>query len=125
LKKGTNVVGFRTQGGNSHHGYLDCFVFSNESFQPQGVLKPNQMAGAATEAAKEGWFAFNAAADIFAADNGFDLRSLNETMAGEDPATRKVMSWSDISGWFCHLRELASRACHEVVSASLVGRSEP
>jgi hypothetical protein len=85
LKKGTNTVRFKTEGGNSHHGYLDCFMLANEPFQPQGVLKPDQMAAYAAELAKQNqrWFAFNPPADPFAADSGFDLRSLNEKVAGE------------------------------------------
>lgn len=85
LKKGTNVVRFKMDSGNSHHGYLDCFVLTNEPFQPQGVLKPDELAKAADEVARqnEGWFPFNPPVDRFAENSGFDLRSLNEHEAGD------------------------------------------
>lgn len=84
LKRGANVVRFKTADGPHHHGYLDCFVFANEPFQPQGVLKPDEIAAHAAELAKqnEGWFAFNPPGDNYPMD-GFDLRSLNEKVAGE------------------------------------------
>ena len=85
LKKGANILRFKMESGNSHHGYLDCFVLANEPFQPQGVLKPDQIAAHAADLAKqnEGWFAFNPPTDTFKDDSGFDLRSLNEKFAGE------------------------------------------
>ncbi len=52
---------------NSNHGYLDCFVLANEPFQPQGILKPSQMAAAAQRLAEEnkGWFPFDPPQDKF------------------------------------------------------------
>ncbi|HWH71663.1 MAG TPA: hypothetical protein VNT26_19980, partial [Candidatus Sulfotelmatobacter sp.] len=44
LAQGENSIRFRMDSENSHHGYLDCFVFSSEPFQPRGLLKPDQMA---------------------------------------------------------------------------------
>ncbi len=70
---------------NSNHGYLDCFVLSNEPFQPQGILKPDAVTEAMRQAARqnEGWIVFNPAQDSFQESAGLDLRSLNEQIAGE------------------------------------------
>jgi hypothetical protein len=85
LQDGTNIIRFRMDSGNSHHGYLDCFVLTNEPFQPQGILKPDQLVAATAELAgrNPGWFPFNPSIDKFTAESGFDLRRLNETVAGE------------------------------------------
>jgi hypothetical protein len=85
LRKGANVVLFRMDSKNSNHGYLDCFVFANEPFRPMGILKPGQLAAAASEAAEKdkGWFAFLPPADPYRPTSGIDLRSLNEKTAGD------------------------------------------
>ena len=84
LKKGINQVEFRMHSKNQNHGYLDCFVLSNEPFQPKGALKPGEMAVAMKRLAEEnkGWFAFAPPVEKFEARSGFDLRSLNEPYAG-------------------------------------------
>lgn len=85
LKKGANAVAFRMEGKQSNHGYLDCFVFSTEPFEPRGLLKPDQIAAADKRQVElEGaWFAFDPKPDRFEAGAGFDLRDLNEKVAGE------------------------------------------
>src|SRR5512143_1733749 len=85
LKKGDNLVRFRMDSANHNHGYLDCFVFSSEPFRPSGTLKPGQIAEAYRRAveADQGWFAFDPPPDPFEPTSGFDLRSLNEPVAGE------------------------------------------
>ncbi len=80
LEKGVNRVSFRMNSGNNNHGYLDCFVFTDESFQPRGPNKP----GAASVSDEAGWFAFDPKPDTFKADNAIDLRRLNEKFAGEN-----------------------------------------
>lgn len=84
LKAGTNTIRFRMDSANSHHGYLDCFVFANEPFRPRGSTKPGEMAKAAADeaAANPGWFPFDPPADPFN-DSPLDLRRLNERFAGE------------------------------------------
>lgn len=77
LRKGDNLVGFRMDGTEKNHGYLDCFVFTDEPFNPRGATRP----GAAV-AAEPGWFAFQPPRDRFAATSAIDLRSLNEPEAG-------------------------------------------
>lgn len=85
LKPGSHSVAFRFESDNHHHGYLDCFVLANEPFRPHGVAQPDQLAEVArqADAAHPGWFAFDPAADPYAATAGFDLRSLNEAEAGD------------------------------------------
>lgn len=79
LKKGVNDVAFRMDSENHNHGFLDCFVLTNEPFQPRGTLKPGQRA-----AEDHGWFAFDPQPDPFARNSGIDLRVLNESFAGEN-----------------------------------------
>ncbi len=85
LKQGTNTFRFRMDSANSNHGYLDCFVLANEPFQPQGTLKPHEIAEHFRRLAKEhkGWFPFASKRDPFEATAGFDLRGLNEEFAGQ------------------------------------------
>ena len=85
LKGGENTIRFRMDSANSNHGSLDCFVFSRESFTPHGILKPNELAAAMAKdlADNQGWFAFDPKTDPFATASVIDLRSLNETFAGE------------------------------------------
>ena len=85
LRRGPAVIRFRMDSENSNHGYLDCFVLSNEPFQPQGILKPDAVTEAMRQAARqnEGWIVFNPAQDSFQESAGLDLRSLNEQIAGE------------------------------------------
>ena len=85
LQAGPNRLRFRMDSALSHHGSLDCFVLSAAPFQPQGVLRPEQLAEHAKQLAAEnrGWFAFEPGSDKFDAAGGFDLRSLNEKVAGE------------------------------------------
>ena len=84
LKKGVNQVAFRMHGNLHNHGYLDCFVLTDEPFQPNGILKPGQMAAASKRVQEENkdWFAFSPKAGA-QGDCRFDLRSLNERVAGE------------------------------------------
>jgi hypothetical protein len=81
LVQGANTIIFRMHSDNHNHGMLDCFVLANEPFEPNGLLKPGQMAQLAE--ADKGWFAFDPPEDGFADNSGFDLRSLNEKQAGD------------------------------------------
>ena len=70
---------------NSNHGYLDCFVFSNEHFQPNGILKPGEVAAgqqAADEEARIG-FAFSRPPTAPRSRAASIFRGLNEKFAGE------------------------------------------
>ena len=85
LPAGKNTIRFRMDSKNSNHGYLDCFVLASEHFQPNGILKPGQIAPGQQVAAEDGkdWFAFSPAADAPGKPSGIDLRELNEKFAGE------------------------------------------
>ena len=84
LRAGENSVRFRMTSANSNHGFLDCFVFSREPFQPHGILKPDVIAAAKERELSEnqGWFSFDPKQDGFGADSAIDLRFLNEKFAG-------------------------------------------
>ncbi len=85
LSRGRHTIRFRMDSANSNHGYLDCFVLTSEPFQPQGTLKPDAVAEAMRQAAREndGWVPFQPSDDAFQDSAGLDLRSLNEQVAGE------------------------------------------
>lgn len=85
LKKGANVVRIRLHSENNNHGYLDCFVFSDEPFTPKGALRPDQVAFAKKklEGQNLGWFAFDPPPDPYSYGNPIDLRPLNEKQAGD------------------------------------------
>ena len=42
LKQGRTAVAFRMHSDNNNHGMLDCFVLSNEKFEPHGIRKPGE-----------------------------------------------------------------------------------
>ncbi|MCX6904057.1 MAG: hypothetical protein NTW03_11400 [Verrucomicrobia bacterium] len=86
LRAGENSIRFRMASENNHHGYLDCFVFSTEPFQPRGAVKPGQMAAELKRVAEEnkGWFPFDPKPDSLASNAALDLRFLNEKFAGEN-----------------------------------------
>jgi hypothetical protein len=85
LVKGENVITFRMDSKNHNHGYLDCFLLTNEPFVPDGATRPDQMARRAKqiELDNAGWFPFNPPEDSFTDRSGFDLRNLNERKAGD------------------------------------------
>jgi hypothetical protein len=86
LRGGENSVRFRMTSENNNHGYLDCFVFSLEPFQPRGVLKPGEIVAAEARELSENreWFSFDPKQDDFGPDSAIDLRFLNEKFAGEN-----------------------------------------
>ncbi len=84
LRAEENSIRFRMTSENNHHGYLDCFVFSTEPFQPRGILKPGEVpVNTKSTESDKGWFAFDPKPDTFAANSAIDLRFLNEKFAGE------------------------------------------
>ncbi len=80
LQQGTNTIRFRMTSANNHHGMIDCFVLSTETFQPDGILRPGEKSKPSAEDAE--WFAFNPPPDAFQ-ESAIDLRGLNEKFAGE------------------------------------------
>ena len=79
LKAGANTVSFKMHSENSHHGAIDCFLFTTKPFRPNGALKPGQKLGL-TEPGK---WAFEPDDDAFDPKALLDLRGLNEKVAGE------------------------------------------
>lgn len=81
LSQGKQVISFRMESKNNHHGMLDCFVFTDEPFEPRGSRKPGEVAKAEVGGDEKGWFAFDPKTDPFQA-SVIDLRHLNEKIAG-------------------------------------------
>lgn len=91
LERGKRTLAFRFHGPLQNHGYLDCFVLSSEPFRPRGAMQPEQYEAAAKQWAEENkqWFPFEPGPDRFDASAGFDLRGLNEPVAG---ATGRIVA---------------------------------
>ena len=84
LTKGAHTLTFKMHSENNNHGMLDCFVFSAIPFTPQGVRKPGEKAPPPPPPViQAGCWPFTPAKDEFSPDALFDLRSLNEKVAGE------------------------------------------
>lgn len=82
LPKGAHKVAFKFHSDNNNHGSLDCFAFVTGAFTPDGALKPGE-AEKAAKAEQVGRWAFSPAKDEFSPNALFDLRELNEKVAGE------------------------------------------
>nr|MBA3846679.1 hypothetical protein [Planctomycetota bacterium] len=61
LAAGENHLEFRMHSGNSNHGAIDCFVFSQKPFSPNGRQKPGEKLGLAAP----GTWAFEPEPDEF------------------------------------------------------------
>lgn len=83
LNKGTHTISFGMSSQNNNHGAIDCIVFTDEPFIPQGTNKPGEGGAVAQAAGTEGRWAFNIPEDPYKADALMDLSSLNEKIAGE------------------------------------------
>jgi hypothetical protein len=79
LPAGPSRISFRFHSANNNHGSLDCFLFTQTPFTPNGKLKPGQKLG--TD--QPGWWSFEPGAETFGKDALLDLRSLNEDEAGQ------------------------------------------
>ena len=84
LRAGTNIITFRFHSANNNHGSLDCFLFTQSLFSPNGKLRPGQKLGAS----EPGWWAFEPGPDPFTSNALLDLRSLNEAQAGQSGFVR-------------------------------------
>lgn len=91
LKPGTNTLGVRFESKNNRHGGLDCFVFSQNPFFPQGSLKPGQKTGLADP----GMWAFEPDRDSFDTNALLDLSYLNEKPAGKQGRVRRSADGAD------------------------------
>lgn len=82
LQKGEHRIKFKMHSDNNNHGMLDCFVFADDAFTPEGKRKPGEKSDA-SEISVEGRWAFRPPRDEFSPEALLDLRSLNEKFAGE------------------------------------------
>jgi hypothetical protein len=85
LSGGDWMSNFRFFSKPQHHGALDAFVFTTEPFLPSGVTKPGR---GASGSALSGTWPFLPERDAFRADAFFDLRGLNEKVAGQSGFVR-------------------------------------
>src|SRR3954471_3858982 len=79
LPPGIASISFKMHSGSSHHGGLDCFCLTTKAFTPAGSRKPGEKLGLADP----GTWAFEVDDDEFSPKALFDLRGLNEKVAGE------------------------------------------
>ena len=84
LTAGQHTLRFRFDSGNNKHGAIDCFVLSQQPFQPRGLLKPGEKSGRAND----GFFAWEPEVDTFTSEAMIDLSSLNEDVAGQQGRVR-------------------------------------
>jgi hypothetical protein len=78
LSKGGHRLAFKFHSESHHHGALDAFVLTTEPFLPSGTTRPGEARGLATA----GTWSFLPERDTFSPQAKFDLRGLNEQVAG-------------------------------------------
>jgi hypothetical protein len=83
LREGRNTIAFRMFSENARHGAIDCFAFVAGRWRPEGVLKPGETAPVAELQGTENAWPFNPGQDSYTTEALWDLRSLNEKVAGE------------------------------------------
>lgn len=83
LAKGEHTLTFRFHSELQHHGGLDAFVLTNETFTPRGLAKPGTAETQATVVTDQGTWAFQPQGDPIRPGAVIDLRDLNEPLAGE------------------------------------------
>ena len=86
LEKGKPTVRFKMHGSENNHGGLDCFLFTNDGFTPQGLMKP----GAQGPAGPGDWFPFLAGTDGFSKESVTDLSALIEAPAGKHGPVKAI-----------------------------------
>jgi len=79
LTAGTNTIAFRFHSANNNHGSIDCLLFTQAPFTPNGKARPGEKLGSD----EPSWFSFEPKPETFSPDALLDLRSLNEKQAGE------------------------------------------
>ena len=94
LAKGRHTLAFRMHSDNNNHGMLDCFVFADAAFAPQGALKPGETP-TINRVSEDGRWPFHPPRDAFSPDALLDLRSLNEKVAGEHGFVRRTPDGDD------------------------------
>ena len=81
LPEGKNTIRFRFSSPNSNHGSLDCFMFTQGAFTPNGRMKPGEKLGLTDK----GMWAFEPDADEFSEKAMLDLSYLNTPIGKNDP----------------------------------------
>ncbi|MFN3653477.1 MAG: hypothetical protein ACK47B_28185 [Armatimonadota bacterium] len=96
LPRGASTLELQAESGNHHHGAIDALVFTRDAaWEPKGTAKPGAAPVAAEKVAAEGAWAFQPEADRFSPDALLDLRSLNETVAGQHGFIRRSADGRD------------------------------
>jgi len=95
LAKGKHTLVIRMHSENKNHGMLDCFTFTSIPFNPSGTMKPGEKAAPVKAATEEGHWAFTPEKDEFKPEAKFDLRTLNEKIAGESGFVTRTKDGND------------------------------
>ena len=80
LAAGKHTIKFKFHSDGSHHGGLDCFVFTTESFVPAGKTKPGAVEA---EHGPADWFAVIPDDDKFSPDSVIDMSKYIPAPAGQ------------------------------------------
>ena len=80
LAAGKHTIKFKFHSAGSHHGGLDCFVFTTGAFVPAGKMKPGAVE---TEHGPADWFAVIPDDDKFSPDSVIDLSKYIPAPAGQ------------------------------------------
>ena len=96
LTKGGHSVTFKMHSDNNNHGMLDCFVFADGPFIPEGTRRPGEKSNAG-EVAAEGRWPFQPPRDEFSPKALLDLRGLNERFAGEHGFVTRTKDGNDFA----------------------------
>jgi hypothetical protein len=83
LSAGTHRLGFRFASEAQNHGAIDCLCLTTGDFQPSGTLRPGQKRRGEVAVGTDRTWPFQPAAEEPGKTRLLDLRSLNETVAGE------------------------------------------
>ena len=83
LKQGANILKLRMASKNNNHGGVDAILFTEESFEPNGKMRPGQK----LTSAMKGYWAFDP--DLDDGKGVINLRSLNEKTAGQSGYIRR------------------------------------
>jgi hypothetical protein len=84
LSKGQHTISIRMSSENHHHGALDALVLTTAAFLPSGTMHPRENLAPS----QAGTWPFLPERDTFSPSAKFDLRGLNEKLAGENGFVR-------------------------------------
>ncbi len=87
LSRGRHTISFRMSSENHHHGAIDVFALTTRPFLPRGTARPEEAKGL-VQTGTGGTWPFLPERDTFRPDAVFDLRQLNEKVAGQSGFVR-------------------------------------